>query len=200
MQGYDELSICKLCVTSSGKLDVAYFNLDDKFYEMVSKITEIKSSRIFHQSWTKCGEEIKEVVTMEIIFSRVWSRTREKLKSISQHFLEGSMQLKKIDKYLNMFENDYDALKEEFMLLSKHFIGTTPLDQIKKKLRSRIKHVKRYKKLFDARQAARAILDLQKALDLKGNFSEVESIEKVDYHDFFSSKQSTIRSQNYNST
>ena len=166
---------------TSGKFGIKYFNLNDKFYEMVSKITEIKRSQIFSVLWKKSSEKLKEeVVTMEMIFN-VWSTTCGELKCINQHFLDGVIQLKKIDKYLVIFGYDYDALKEEFMQLSKYFLGTADLDEVKKKFSSKIEKVKSYKKLVDARQAAQAILDLRDELGLEGDFSR---IEQVDYTSF----------------
>jgi hypothetical protein len=53
------------------------------------------------------------------------------------------------------------------------------LDEVTKTLAVRIRKVKRYKKLSDARQAAQAILDLQKVMGLKGDFAEVEGIKEV---------------------
>ena len=82
---------------------------------------------------------------------------------------------------------DYDALEEEIVLLSRYFNGTRHLDQTKKKLGAVIKKVKNYKKLFHDRQAAQAILDLQKAMGLQGDFSQVEKIEEVRLKYFLSS-------------
>ena len=160
---------------------MVFFKLDEKFCKMVSRITDIKSSRIFDKLWQKYGKNLRdEVVTMEIIFDKIWLKICQELKSINQQFLDGEMQLYKVDKYLNMFEMDYDALEKEFMLLSKYFNDTTThSEQIKKNLGAIIKKVKSYKKFFDARQAAQAILDLQKTMNLKGDFSEVEKIEEV---------------------
>jgi hypothetical protein len=162
---------------------MVFLKRDDKFYEMVSKITEIKSSQIFNKLWKKYGEKLKDkVVTMEIILNKIWSRICEKLKSINKKFLDGEMQLKKVYKYLDMFnKTDYNALEEEFMLLSRHFSGPTQLDEVTKKLGISIKKVKSYKQLFDAWQAAHAIQDLQKVMGLKGDFSEVENVKEVEY-------------------
>ncbi len=189
MQDYNELAICDLCAKRSGGYDVMYFKLDDKFYEMVSKIPELKRSRIFNALWKKYGEKLnnEEAVTMEIILNKMWSRICDKLNSINEQFIDGEMQLKKVDKYLNIFGMDYNALQEEFMLLSRYFYGTRHLDQINKKLRAVIKKVKSYKKLFHAQQAAQAILDLQKAMGLEGDFSQVEKIEEVGLKYFVSS-------------
>ncbi len=180
VQDHNELRICDLC---TGGYDIIYFNLDGKFNEMVSNITKLKRSQIFNALWKKYGDKLKdETVTMEIILDKVWLRTCEELQSINKTFLNGEMQLKKINEYLSMFTKDYNALEEEFLLLSRYFNDRTNLDQIKKKLGAIIKKVKSYNKLFDARQAAQAILDLQKAMGLEGDFSQVESIEKVRLH------------------
>ena len=185
MQDYNELSIRDLCTKRSGEYDVVFFNLDDKFYEMVSKITEIKYSQIFKKLWQKYGEKLKnEVVTMEVIFNKIWSRILDKLKSINEQFLDGEMQLKKVDKYLVMCKTDYDALEEEFMLISRFFSGTAHLGEVKKKLGVSIKKVKSYKQLFDAQQAALAILELQEVMGLEGDFSEVENIKQVRLYTF----------------
>jgi hypothetical protein len=180
VQDYNELSISDLCTKRSGGYDIVFFDLDDKFHEMVSKITEIKNSQIFKKLWQKYSEKLKdEFVTMEVIFTNIWSRILDKLKSINEQFLDGEMQLKKVDKYLVMCKTDYDALEEEFMLLSRYFSGTAHLGEVKKKLGVSIKKVKSYKQLFDAQQAALAILELQEVMGLEGDFSQVEKIKEV---------------------
>ena len=180
VQDYNELSISDLCTKRSGGYDIVFFDLDDKFHEMVSKITEIKNSQIFKKLWQKYSEKLKdEFVTMEVIFTNIWSRILDKLKSINEQFLDGEMQLKKADKYLVMCKTDYDALEEEFMLISRYFSGTAHLGEVKKKLGVSIKKVKSYKQLFDAQQAALAILELQEVMGLEGDFSEVEKIKEV---------------------
>ncbi|CAB4005504.1 Hypothetical predicted protein, partial [Paramuricea clavata] len=180
VQDYNELSICDLCTKRSGGYDIVFFNLDDKFHEMVSKITEIKNSQIFKKLWQKYGEKLKnELVTMEVMFTKIWSRILDKLKSINEQFLDGEMQLKKVDKYLVMCNTDYDGLEEEFMLLSRYFSGTAHLGGVKKKLGVSIKKVRSYKQLFDAQQAALAILELQEVMGLEGDFSQVEKIKEI---------------------
>jgi hypothetical protein len=180
VQDYNELSISDLCTKRSGGYDIVFFDLDDKFHEMVSKITEIKNSQIFKKLWQKYSEKLKdEFVTMEVIFTNIWSRILDKLKSINEQFLDGEMQLKKVDKYLVMCNTDYDALEEEFMLISRYFSGTAHLGGVKKKLGVSLKKVKSYKQLFDAQQAALAILELQEVMGLEGDFSQVEKIKEV---------------------
>ena len=156
---------------------------------MVSEITDLKRSRIFNVLWKKYAEHFKDKVTMEMILNEVWLKICEELQSINQEFLDGNMKLRNIDEYLNIFEKSYEALGKEFMLLSKYFNGATHMDQIEKNLGLRITKVKRYKRLYDARQAAQAILKLQKALSLEGDFSKVENIEKVSYNNTLSALQ-----------
>lgn len=157
-----------------------FFRLNDKSYEMVSKISEINGSRFFKNLWQKYGGSLRDnVVSVDMIFT-VWSKICMKLDTRNQEFLNGNMQLKKVDKYIKMFQMDYKALENEFMLLSKYFGDkTTQLDEVKKKLGLVIDKVKSYEKLFDTQQAALAILELREALDLQGDFSEVERIKKV---------------------
>ncbi len=180
-QDYNDVSIRDLCSERSGSHQVNFFKLEEKYCKMVSGITEIKCSRIFGRLWQKYGEKFKdETVTMEIIFDKMWLRICDKLNSVSQQFLSGNMRLKDVDKYLKMFDPDYEALEKEFVLLSGFLNGkTTPLDQVKKGLRVTIERVKNYKKLFDARDAAEAILDLRKRMGLQGDFSAVENLEEV---------------------
>ena len=165
----------------SEKYDIVYLNLDDEMFdEMVSKVIELQKSRIFTSLWDQYGEELKdEVVTIKIIFNQVWSRICEELKLICQQFYDGEMKLQKIDEYLDMFEMEYDAVVEEFMLLFGYFNGPSQLEQIKKKVVDLMKKVKSYKKLFNAQQAAEAFLRLQKVMSLEGDFSQVENIQKV---------------------
>ena len=163
-----------------------YFKFDEKSDEMVSKIPAIKGSRFFIYLWQKYGKSLKDnVVSVDMIFT-IWSKICEKLDARNQEFLNCKMQLKKIDKYIKMFQKDYKALEEEFMLLSHFFNGTTThLDEVQKKLDDVMNKVKSYRELFDTRQAAQAILELRDALHLEGDFSEVERIEKVRAYIYF---------------
>ena len=145
---------------------------------MVSKIPEMKSSRIFNKLWHEYSEKLKdEVVTMEKLFT-TWSKICENLMTINKEFHDGKMQLVEVDKYVKMFNTDYTVLEDEFTLLSSYFDSATPHLE-RKKLDVVMNKVKSYRKLFDARQAAQAILDLQEALNLQGDFSEVDRIKKV---------------------
>ena len=181
-QDLTNLSICDLCNPGrSGGCDDVFFKLDGKYNEMVLKIPEIKDSHFFKKLWEKHGRkwcDRDDVVTVELLFT-IWSKICLKLKSKNQRFVSGEMQLKKIDKYVKTFK-DYKALEEEFVLLSSFFSDTTThLDQVKQKLGLVINKVKSYKNLFNTQQAAQAILELQIALDLQGDFSEIKGIEEV---------------------
>lgn len=148
---------------------------------MVLKIPKIEDSHFFKKLWKKHGRKWRgrdDVVTVELLFT-IWSKICLKLKSKNQRFVSGEMQLKKIDKYVKTFKG-YKALEEEFVLLSSFFNDTTThLDQVKQKLGLVINKVKSYKNLFNTQQAAQAILELQIALDLQGDFSEIKGIEEV---------------------
>ena len=175
----EKLSLCDLCVKTTGGFVVRFLNLEQKFYEMMSKVTAIKYSRFFNKLWQKYSEKLQgQTITMEIVFD-TWQNICVKLRSIEQQFISGEMKLKKVDKYLDMFEKDYDALEKEFDLLLATFEAEKIRSSRKKALCTRMKKVENYKKLFDAREAARAILELQKEMELEGDFSEVEKIEEV---------------------
>ena len=179
VQDHSELSIQDVCVERSDGYDVIFFELDDKYLNMVSRITEIKGSRIFVRLWREYSEEFKnEEVTLENIFE-MWCRVHEKLKETNDQFLNGEMLLKDVDKYLKLFQTNYTDLEEEFKLLSRFLISKKHLDGAKRNLTARIKQVKRYKKISDARQAGKAILQLKETLGLTGNFSVIEKIEEV---------------------
>ena len=147
--------------------------------EMVSKIKEIKCSVIFKRFWEKYGSKLNDkVVTMEVICNKIWLPISEKLSTVYQQFLSGQIQLKKVDKYLKLFD-DYNALKSELILLCTYFNGTSNLEQVKKELDKIFDKVKSYRRLFHAHQAAKVILELQQKMSLNGDFSEVEGIKEV---------------------
>ena len=181
MINFDEISILELCIARSGRYEVLIFEFDDITYQMVSKITELKRSSMFIQLWSKYCKELRlEVVTTKIIFEKIWSKICEKLKLISTQILNGEMQLRKLDKYLDMFGLDYTTLQPELIFLLSYFSSTAiNLDKVKKDLSIVINKVENYKKLSNARQAAQTILQLREAMDLRGDFSEVEKIEEV---------------------
>jgi hypothetical protein len=150
---------------------------------MMARITEIKCSRIFDKLWRKYGEKLKDkVLTMEVIFENLWLPICDKLMLISQQFLSGDMLLKDIEKYLKMFGTDYEALETEMLLLLTFFSDKTASsvnNEVKNELIVRIERVKNYKDLFDAHDAAQAILSLREKIGLEGDFSAIEKLEKV---------------------
>ena len=175
-----ELSIRDVCVKRSGGFAVIFFDLDDKYLDMVSRIAEIKGSKIFAKLWHEYSEKSQnKEVTMEIIF-QIWLRICEKLKEINEQFVNGDMLLKDIDEYLNLFQTNYSKLEDEFKLLSTFLSHSRRhLDEAKRNLTARIEQVKKYRKISDARQAGRAILQLKETLNLTGDFSVVEKIKEV---------------------
>ena len=176
---YNELSICDLCTKNPGGYDVLFFQLDEMSHKMVSNITEIRNSVNFKRLWEKyCGKLKGEIMTTEIIFNKIWSPICEKLLELSKQVLDGEMELKKVDKQLKIFE-DCDAMEQEFILLSRSFNAVAKMERVKKTLKIVISKVKSYIKLFEAREAAKAILLLQTRLGLEGDFSQVERIEEV---------------------
>ena len=180
-QDCNKLPVRDLCTKRAEKYYMNFFNLDDKFDEMVSKVIKIKDSRIFNVLWKEYGESLKdEVVTMEIIWCQMWSRICEELRSICKQLYNGEMKLRKVDEYLDIFKNDNDAIINEFIQLSEFFNPNMgQLDQIRKQLEDIIEKMKSYKKLFNTQQAADAVLRLQKVMGLEGDFSQVQIIEKV---------------------
>ncbi|XP_028416584.1 E3 ubiquitin-protein ligase rnf213-alpha-like [Dendronephthya gigantea] len=180
VQDFSELSIRDICVQRSGRFDVIFFNLDDKYLDMVSRINEIESSRIFVKLWRKYSEKLQnEQVTMENIL-QIWIKVCEQLEEISEQFGNGEMLLKDIDKYLDLFQTNYTDLEGEFKLLFSFLSHPKKhLDETERNLAARITQVKRYKKISDARQAGKAILQLKETLRLTGDFSVVEKIEEI---------------------
>ena len=181
-QDYKDISIRDLCVQRSGGCDVMFFSLDENYCTMMSKMTDAKGSKMFKDLWGKYGRKLKdEVVTMEIIFKNLWLPLCDELKLVIQQFLSGETSTEDINEYLKMFHTDYEALEQEFLLLSKVFIHGTEhhLDERKIEVKAAIHRVKKYKKLFDTREAAQVILLLQEKLGLKGDFSVVANLDKV---------------------
>ena len=160
VQDYNELPIRDLCIRTSGKYNIKYFNLDGKFEAMVAIISELRNSRIFKVFWNEFGEKIEDnEVTMEIIFSQMWLGICEELQAICKQFSDGDVQLSKIEEYLDVCKGDYDALVNEFTLLSKYCIDKECLDrglddrklnQIRRNFVDMMKKVKRYKSFYHA--------------------------------------------------
>ena len=178
------VAIGDLCVKSSKRHIVTFFNLEleEKFCTMMSGVLKIKRSRIFRLLWQKKGKKVKDkVLTMEVIFDDLWLPICNKLVLINQQFLSGDMLLKDVDRYLKLCESDYEALKNEFLLLSKFFSDDTSfcVNELETELRVGVERVMNYKKLFDARDAAKAILLLRETIGLKGDFSAIENLDKV---------------------
>ena len=172
--------MCNLCTRSTVGVVVVFFNLDPEIQFMISKMYNIQTSRIFNELWKKYQKLEYEKVTMTVIMESMWGPINDKLVSIKEKFVSGEIQIKKVEKYLKMFNYDYPQLEKEFELLVEFFVLEKAISRSEKvQLRARIQQVKHYQKLFDAGLAARSILELRSAMELTGDFSEVESIAEV---------------------
>ena len=147
---------------------------------MVSKMYNIQNSRIFNEQWKKYQKLEYEKVTMAVIMESIWVPICDKLMSIKEKFVSGEMQIKKVEKYLKMFNYNFPQLEKELELLVVFFVSEKEITRSEKvQIRARIQQVNDYQKLFDARLAARSILELRRAMALTGDFSEIESIAEV---------------------
>ena len=172
--------MCNLCTRNTVGVVVVFFNLDPEIQFMISKIYNIQTSRIFNELWKKYQKLEYEKVTMTVIMESMWGPINDKLVSIKEKFVSGEIQIKKVEKYLKMFNYDYPQLEKEFELLVEFFVLEKAIIRSEKvHLRDRIQQVKHYQKLFDAGLAARSILELRRTMKLTGDFSEVESIAAV---------------------
>ena len=179
-QDYSRFSINNLCVKRSERYDVMFFNLDERSSIMVSKIAEIKSSRIFNELWGKYCEVLKdEVMTIEIICEKIWLKIYNKLHSRNQDFMSGDMMISEIEIYFKMCRADYHVLQEEFKLLSGSFFGAETFENINKQLVGTVEKFRMYRKLFHAQETSKIILMLQRVMGLQGDFSVVECIDEV---------------------
>ena len=119
-------------------------------------------------------------VTIEAVFQSIWTPVCQRLASIIEQFLNGEMQLKEVEEYLDMFNKKYEKLEREFELLLNN--STEPkirLDIQKDRLYTRMDQIKEYVMLSTTCASARSILKVKEAMKLTGDFSEVESIDKV---------------------
>ena len=178
---WSTLRINELCMRGPSGIVVVYFDLEPEVQQMVSKIYGIQNSRIFNDLWHEFCKKLQgSTVKLEDVVRLMWSPIRENLLSIKQQFISGEMQIKEVDVFLKTFKYKCDELEREFELLLVNFRDPeTRLESQKHQLRFRIQQIKDYRKLFDAGIAARSIIDLKKAMNLTGDFSEVESIAEV---------------------
>lgn len=175
----DEIPINNLCTRTRTGIDVLFFGINHKFFEMIMQSLAIQTSRIFNDLWRSYSKKLREVATMELIFTNVWQTTREQLKTIKEQFLNGQMELTSVDVYLKMFKYDYEELQKDFALLFSNSNDTARSMNTRDLLGKRIQQVQDYQNLFNAGQAARAILKLKEDLGLEGDFEEVEHINEV---------------------
>ena len=176
-----ERPIRELCVRTTAGMTVVFFDLEQEVHDMVSKIHDLQTSRIFSKLWeTYCNQLQGVTVTIEAVFQSIWTPVCQRLASIIEQFLNGEMQLKEVEEYLDMFNKKYEKLEREFELLLNN--STEPkirLDIQKDRLYTRMDQIKEYVMLSTTCASARSILKVKEAMKLTGDFSEVESIDKV---------------------
>ncbi len=163
----DELQLC--CLKSAQPLDVFVDNF---------AIMKRKSPIIFTRKLTKKLKEALATLNTEItvndIFSKIWQPAFTFCQNLLTSLADQSMKLDFVDKHLTKFSetllNDVRNLAEA--IRSCGFQSTTPPVH---ELKLAVKKVCDYWRLCRYEEGARVFLQLRNVLNLKGDFSVIES-------------------------
>ena len=161
----DQLQLC--CLKSAHPLDVFV----DNFAVMMRKNPNIFARRLTKKLKEALATSDTEI-TVNDIFSKIWQPAFTFCQNLLTDLANRSMKLDFVDKHLTQFSknllNDVNNLAEAIRSCSR------PIPQ-SHQLQSAVKKVRDYWRLCRYEDGARVFLQLRDVLNLKGDFSLIES-------------------------
>ena len=141
------------------------------------------NSTIFNSIWSstmKCVCRSNPDMTISDVGPRVWEPTFVQCWQLLEELSSASITLASVDKNFKQYKMQTDNLKDQIYILSK---GVSECLQVPSKsawISNIVDQIIQYWSLCDHREAAKSFLRLRDALNLTGDFKDVERIsEKV---------------------
>lgn len=169
--------ICHKRHTSSELPIVKFFDLSTKNKRMMQSLDLVHSSRLFYAIWKKCIPKAVDLckddpgssgtLTVDTVQELLWIPANRKWRGMWERILGGEISLQEVDERFDRFRSDPETLDIEIGVVVASFSDEENIDAT---IEQRVAQIKQYHKLRECEGAAAAILEFQKAMDLKGDF------------------------------
>ena len=183
-----QTSIKELAQSTSvkGKLfpEVTFFGLSPKAKQMISALDKLADSILLQQFLRENSEkelkmtekrEGRKIVLLSVdeVAELVWAPSNERLQSLQESLLSGTISFEELDKLFQVFKDSQDLAKEMRLLISKNESQVKALED---KIKKRIEQIEQYYKLQNCIDAVWIILEFKERLNLHGDFQLVEDV------------------------
>ena len=144
-------------------------------------LTHKYNSTTFNSIWSStmtCARRSNRDMTVSDVGPRVWEPTFAQCRQILEELNSASITLASVDKNFEQYRMQTDNLKHEIYILSK---GVSECLQVPSKsawISNIVNWIQQYWSLCDHREAANSFLRLRDALNLTGDFKDVERISE----------------------
>ena len=184
-QNRSTAQIKTLCVREeSGNIQVTCFHLAGSlslFAQNFHTMTLVHVSDLFHWIWTAqldAAVSADPNLAIEDIYPKVWTPTFECCHGILKQLQDQSIKLADVDRYFKHYEGQQQQL--EFQLFSLFKGVNECLDQTGSDawIKQVIQCMNKYWNLCQCQEAAIVIRELQRTLNLKGDFGDIEILSR----------------------
>ena len=163
---------------------VTFFGLSAKAKQMISALEKLADSILLQQFLRENSEkELKmtekrkgrKIVLLSVneVAELVWAPSNERLQSLQESLLSGTISFEELDKLFQVFKDSQDLAKEMRLLILKN---ESQVKASEDKMKKRIEQIERYYRLRNCIDAVWVILELKEGLNLHGDFRLVEDV------------------------
>ena len=151
---------------------VTIFELSQDHLDLLLDILECSKGLLFTKLWEARGLELKRVkgrtLTIPEVLEEVWEPVVYQWQILCQKLKKGDMLFSEFERFFR--NTDIENLRSELILIEKGARARW-IDE-------RIDQIQKYRNLKSCEFGAEAILEVVKAFELKGDFSQIEEIWK----------------------
>lgn len=172
------IPISQLCKsTESGEITVHYLSVPQSLKPWLDKLNELRDCGVFQSLWRQQGEQMKmrierQPATVNEIIAIVCTPVFSQWQNLSKAVYEGSICLRDVSRIFGKFLHDCEGLEHELQCIHQCHSPSGGNDWIKE----RSKQMQRYSKFSSEMNAATALQQLCKALDISRTIPEIDSI------------------------
>ena len=126
----------------------------------------------------KCAHRNNPDMTISDVGPRMWDPTFAQCQQLLEELNSASITLASVDKNLKEYRMEPNKLENELYVLSSGVSKCLQVPSNSAWIRSIVDRIQQYWRLCDHREAANSFLSLRDALNLTGDFRDVEGISK----------------------
>ncbi|XP_007886821.2 LOW QUALITY PROTEIN: E3 ubiquitin-protein ligase rnf213-alpha [Callorhinchus milii] len=159
-------------------VQVMHFNLSSDIALMADRMHEHKESSVLLKFWVEASEKsYHDELTLEDLQDSIWDVCWNNYENLCHKIAKGTVTFQEVDRmFLELSQCPAD-IKTEMDIMSK---GTTDKGWTEK----RWKQIKEYYDLHLAAESAEVIQDIVKKLELRGDFTTIQNMTKINKPSF----------------